>query len=315
MTVLVVDGPFDAGTDLIVGELASAGLPVFRMDTARFPVELEFRASFNDGRWEGALANAHRSVELANIKAVYWNRPGTFRFPGLSEADEHFARGAARIGFGGVLVSLDAPFMNHPSQASAAEFKPRQLQVADMAGFATPRTLVTTDAQAVRRFAELIAAPLVTKPLGIPVVSHEDGYEQMFTRAVSLDHLAGVNVTTHLFQERIVKDYEVRTMLIGQRCCSARIDAGSEEARIDWRTDYDALAITPIETPGSVESSLRRYAAVMGLSYLAADFIVQPSGEWVFLEANPSGQWAWLNSPGLPLAAAISRTLEDWCTT
>ncbi|MBB5937863.1 hypothetical protein [Streptomyces zagrosensis] len=53
----------------------------------------------------------------------------------------------------------------------------------------------------------------------------------------------------------------------------------------------------------------------MGLAYFAADFIVQPCGEWIFLEANPSGQWAWANSPDLPLATEISRTLEDWCQT
>ncbi|GAA4104397.1 MvdC/MvdD family ATP grasp protein [Streptomyces hundungensis] len=313
MTVLVVDGPFEAGTDLIVGELASAGCPVFRMDTAQFPVELEFRASFNEGCWEGVLATAHHSVELADIKAVYWNRPGTFQFPGLSEADEHFARGAARIGFGGVLSSLEAPFMNHPSKASAAEFKPRQLQVARAAGLTTPRTLVTTDAQAVRRFAKLIDGPIITKPLGTPVVAHEGGYEQMYTRVVDLSKLDGISLTAHMFQEQVGKDFEVRAVMVGDRCHSARIDAGSDEARIDWRTDYDSLTITPIKTPCAVETSLRRYAAVMDLAYFAADFIVRPSGEWIFLEANPSGQWAWANSAELPLANAISRTLEEWC--
>ncbi|MEV8022539.1 MvdC/MvdD family ATP grasp protein [Streptomyces sp. NPDC086554] len=315
MTVLVVDSPFEAGTDLILGELASAGVPVFRMDTAQFPVELEFRATFGNGRWEGVVSDAYRSVLLSGIKAVYWNRPGTFQFSGLSEADENFARGAARIGFGGVLTSLEAPFMNHPSKASAAEFKPRQLQVASAAGLTVPRSLVTTDAQAVRRFAKLVDAPIITKPLGIPVVSHEAGYEQMYTRVVDLGSLSGVSMTAHLFQEQVEKDFEVRLIFVGNECHSARIDAGSEQALIDWRTDYDSLTVAPIATPCAIENAMKRYAAVMDLAYFAADFIVRPSGEWVFLEANPSGQWAWANSPDLPLAAAISRTLEDWCHT
>ncbi|MFF2845262.1 MvdC/MvdD family ATP grasp protein [Streptomyces sp. NPDC058001] len=313
MTVLIVDNPFEAGTDLIVGELASAGVPVFRVDTAEFPTELEFRATFSGRHWEGVLANGERSVELSAIQAVYWNRPGTFRFSGLSESDEHYARGAARIGFGGIVTSLDAPYLNHPAKASAAEFKPRQLQVASAAGLSVPRTLVTTDAEAVRRFARLIDGPIITKALGMPVVAHKAGYESVYTREADLHALEGVDSTAHLFQARIEKDFEVRAIFIGDECFCARIDATSDQARVDWRSDYDSIQLTAIETPKSVLQSLRRYAAVMDLAYFAADFIVRPSGKWMFLEANPSGQWAWANSPDLPVAKAISSVLEEWC--
>ncbi|OLZ74274.1 hypothetical protein AV521_00865 [Streptomyces sp. IMTB 2501] len=313
MTVLVVDGPFEAGTDLIVGELVSAGVPVFRMDTAQFPLELELRSTFDKGQWQGALATEQRSVEISDIKAVYWNRPGMFRLPTLSEADEHYARGAARIGFGGVLASIDAPFMNHPSRATFAEFKPQQLRVADAVGLTTPRTLITSDPDAVRRFAQFIDGPIITKPLGIPVVAHESGWDQMYTRRADLSDLAGVSVTAHLYQEEVEKDFEVRVMLIGDSCYSARIDAGSDQARIDYRSDYDAITVTPVSTPAAVQESLRGYAAVFKLAYFAADFIVRPTGEWVFLEANPSGQWAWANSTDLPLASVFAKTLEEWC--
>ena len=231
----------------------------------------------------------------------------------MSEADEHYSKGAARIGFGGVLTSLDAPYLNHPAQASAAEFKPRQLQVANAAGLSVPRTLVTTDAEAVRRFARLIDGPIITKSLGVPVVAHEVGYESMYTREPDLTSLLGVEATAHMFQARIEKDFEVRAVFVADTCYCARIDATSDEARMDWRSDYDSIKLTPIEPPKPVLQSLQRYAAVMGLSYFAAVFIVDPSGRWLFLEANPSGQWAWTNSPEMPVAKAISRTLEEWC--
>ncbi|MFJ7901931.1 MvdC/MvdD family ATP grasp protein [Streptomyces sp. NPDC096198] len=308
-----MDNPFEAGTDLIVSELASAGVPVFRMDMADFPTELDFRATFSGSHWEGVLANGERSVELSAIKAVYWNRPGAFRFTGLSESDEHYARGAARIGFGGVVTSLDVPYVNHPAKASAAEFKPRQLQVASAAGLAVPRTLVTTDAGAVRRFSRLIDGPIITKAMGMPVVAHETGYESVYTREPDLDALQGVDSTAHMFQERIEKEFEVRAVFVGDDCFCARIDTASAQARVDWRSDYDSIKLTPMETPKTVLQSLQRYAAVMDLAYFAADFIVQPSGKWTFLEANPSGQWAWANSPDLPVAKAISTVLEEWC--
>ncbi|MFF8434196.1 MULTISPECIES: MvdC/MvdD family ATP grasp protein [Streptomyces] len=313
MTILIVDNPFEAGTDLIVSELASAGVPMFRMDLAEFPSELNFRATFTQWNWEGVLTQGERTVDLTAIQAVYWNRPDGFRFSGLSAADEHYARGAARIGFGGILTSLDVPYLNHPAKASAAEFKPRQLQVARAAGLSVPHTLVTTEADAVRRFSHMVNGSVVTKALGAPVVAHAGGYEALYTREPDLDALQGVELTAHLFQERIEKDFEVRAVFIGDECFCVRIDAASDQARMDWRSDYNSIELTPIETPKEVLQSLRRYAAVMDLAYFAADFIVQPSGRWLFLEANPSGQWAWTNSPDLPVAKAIATVLEEWC--
>lgn len=49
----------------------------------------------------------------------------------------------------------------------------------------------------------------------------------------------------------------------------------------------------------------------LGLRFGALDFLVRPSGEWVFLEINPNGQWAWIeDKTGLPIAAAIADALE-----
>ncbi|MCD9194228.1 hypothetical protein [Streptomyces albireticuli] len=316
-TVLVVDGPREGATDLVVEALAEASVDVFRMDMAQFPGELELRVTHGTGGgdvWLGSLATAYRSVELGDIGAVYWNRPGPFVFPGLSESDAHWARGAARIGFGGVLVSLGARWMNHPGRASAAEFKPWQLAVARSVGLEVPRTLVTNRADEVVRFAEDVGGPLVTKPMGVPYITHAGGSETMYTRVVDLDQLEGVEVTAHLFQEQVRKAFEVRLTCVGGRCLGVRIDAGSDVARGDWRADYDALTYRPISTPPAVAAAVGAYMARMELSYAAFDFIVRPDGRWTFLEANPSGQWAWLDSPTVPIAATIAGTLRGWCS-
>ncbi|MQS34281.1 MvdC/MvdD family ATP grasp protein [Streptomyces katsurahamanus] len=314
-TVLVVDGPFEAGTDLVVEGLSAARVPVFRMDTRDFPSKLELQAINVDGCWVGSLVTEHRRLSLGDVRAVYWNRPGLFEFPDLSESDAHWARGAARIGLGGVLSSLEARWMNHPARASAAEFKPRQLKVARAAGLVVPKTLITNSPDAVRSFVQQLGeVPLVTKPLGVPTVMHHSGLETMYTRPVDLGGLGGVEVTAHLFQEQVPKDFEVRMIVIGGACHSVRIDATSAAAKMDWRADYDALKYTPIPTPDLVSTSVRAYMTIMGLTYAALDFVVRPDGVWVFLEANPSGQWAWLHEE-LPLASLISHTLEEWCST
>ncbi|WP_236669530.1 MvdC/MvdD family ATP grasp protein [Streptomyces antimycoticus] len=217
-TVLVVGDPFEAGTDLVVEGLSSSDIPVFRMDTADFPRELELRATNVDGQWAGTLSNKYRSIALADVKAVYWNRPNLFQFPELSESYAHWARGAARIGLGGVLMSLAARWMNHPSRASVAEFKPQQLRTARSMGLATPRTLITNSADEVRAFAENVEVPLITKPLGAPHVVHSRGSETMYTREVDLDALGGVELTAHLFRAGTWLDWPSPTLRWTSSC-------------------------------------------------------------------------------------------------
>ncbi|WP_329559525.1 hypothetical protein OG711_15690 [Streptomyces uncialis] len=310
-----MDGPFEAGTDLVAEGLSAANVPVFRMDTADFPHALELSASFTDGEWSGRLSNPHRRVDLAEVRAVYWNRPRLFEFPELSASDAHWARGAARIGLGGVLTSLEARWMNHPARASAAEFKPRQLKVARASGLSVPRTLITNSTDQVRAFAAgLGGAPVITKPLGMPTVVHQTGLETMYTRAVDLGDLKGIHLTAHLFQEQVPKEFEVRTVVIDGACHSVRIDTDSAAAEHDWRADYDSLKYTPIRTPCAVQEGVRRYMDAMGLAYASLDFIVRPDRAWIFLEANASGQWAWLHNE-LPLTSMFVHTLEKWCKT
>ena len=50
-----------------------------------------------------------------------------------------------------------------------------------------------------------------------------------------------------------------------------------------------------------------------GLQYGAADFIVTPDGDHLFLECNPAGEFNWLEheAPYFPIAAAIADVLTD----
>jgi hypothetical protein len=47
------------------------------------------------------------------------------------------------------------------------------------------------------------------------------------------------------------------------------------------------------------------------LLYGALDFIVTPSGEWIFLEINPNGQWAWIKPSRHLITAAIAELLTE----
>ncbi len=119
-------------------------------------------------------------------------------------------------------------------------------------------------------------------------------------------------LTAHLFQQQIApKLCEASGGRGGVAVHAVRIDASSERARIDWRSDYDSLTYTLIDLPHDVTSALAELHRRLGLVYGAADLVCDMSGQWFFLETNQRGEWGWLaDEAGLPVAQAIADVLE-----
>lgn len=118
----------------------------------------------------------------------------------------------------------------------------------------------------------------------------------------------------HILQELVPKQHEVRLTVVDGHFFAARIDAASEAARIDWRSDYYSISYSAMETPAGIRSPVRALLQSLGLRFGALDLIVDPDGQWWFLECNPNGQWAWIEEEtGLPIAAAIADALEGRC--
>jgi hypothetical protein len=60
------------------------------------------------------------------------------------------------------------------------------------------------------------------------------------------------------------------------------IHAGSEAAKLDWRTDYASLTYDSVDLPVDVEKGVRLLMDELGLFFGALDFAVTPEGRWVF---------------------------------
>ena len=108
------------------------------------------------------------------------------------------------------------------------------------------------------------------------------------------------------------KRHEVRVTAVGQRLFAVGIHAGTDRARVDWRTDYEHLDYRPCEVPEYIATKIDRYLTEFGLIFGAFDFIVQPDEDWKFLECGPNSQWAWLvDVAGLPIHEAIADALAE----
>jgi hypothetical protein len=152
MTVLVLTEECDPTADRVISELNRREVPVFRCDTSWFPSRLCLDAYLDSGDWSGVLRTPYRVVGLGDIRSVWYRRPTVFSFPeDMSGPERQHAGWEAKFGLGGVLMSLPALQVNHPSREADACYKPFQLATAARCGLSVPDTVVTNDAPAVRR--------------------------------------------------------------------------------------------------------------------------------------------------------------------
>lgn len=306
--VLVVGAVGDWSLDTVADALDRRGVRTFRLTTSDFPQRMTLRAELGD-RWRGPVSLAGETINVEDVTAVYYRHPRDFELAaGLSEPERRFAHAQARVGLGGVLSSLLARWVNHPSAISDNEYKPCQLATAVAVGFHIPQTLITNDQDAVREFAAAVGE-IILKPLTMGSLDEAGSISSLYTVKLTpadLVDLGSVRVTAHLFQQWIEPQYAVRVTAIGDVLFPVAIHAHSEAARVDWRSDYDAVSYQVTRCPTSVTEAIARYLSVMGLRFGAFDFIVDDHERWWYLETNASGQWGWLaEACDLPMTDVI----------
>jgi len=176
----------------------------------------------------------------------------------------------------------------------------RPLAELRVCGLTVPPTLVTTSGAAVREFAAR-HGELICKALAATVLHVGDTAHIAYTRRVTpadLDELdrpdSGIDYAAHLFQPFVASVYAVRLIVVGDELFPVRIDAHSDRARTDWRSDYDHLSYQPTTLPDDVIAGVRAYMRRAGLHYGAWDFLGHADGTLTCLECNPEGNFAWL---------------------
>ncbi|MGH3736822.1 MAG: ATP-grasp ribosomal peptide maturase [Micromonosporaceae bacterium] len=314
-TVLVLTGADDDTADAVITQLDKRDVAVIRMDIGDFPRRLSLAATLAGPCWSGRLATRDTFVELASVRSVYYWRPTEFRFgERMSMPDAVFAAAEARHGLGGVLATIPARWVNDPSLAARAEYKPLQLQVAAAAGLAVPPTLVTSVHAAAVEFAAA-HGPVVVKTLSSVVLGDAAGQPQItYTTPVNPAEIdPGTFATTaNLLQRWVPKVMDCRVTMVGRRPYAAVIRADSALGYVDWRADYASLRYTPIDVPEAVTTGMIAYLEAFGLHYAAFDFGIDRDGMWWYYEANPAGQWLWIEqATGLEIAAGLAELLTE----
>ncbi len=192
------------------------------------------------------------------------------------------------------------PWLSGPQTASPNKLL--VLERAAAAGLAIPATLVTTCRAELARFAAEHGA-LITKALSEAHSFHLAGrYHVMHTEALAPAEIAALPASfpASLFQELLVKRYELRVFYLEGECHAMAIFSQSDpQTSIDFR-NYNTTRpnrTVPYRLPEEVAAAIGRLMRGLGLDTGSLDLVRTADGRTVFLEVNPNGQFTMVSRP------------------
>jgi glutathione synthase/RimK-type ligase-like ATP-grasp enzyme len=204
--------------------------------------------------------------------------------------------------------------MSHPRCVWEAEHKLLQLATARRMGLTIPGTLVSNNPEDVRAAFLRFGGAMIAKPVRSGYVEVGEQPFAIYTSQVLAEHLEsleGAELSPIIYQPLLEKRSDVRVTMVGDQLFAAEIDSQTDEAaRVDWRrTENPGLPHRRTELPPSIREASSRFMRALGLQFGALDFVLTPSGDYVFLEVNPSGQWLWLDDR---LGFGITDAIAAW---
>jgi glutathione synthase/RimK-type ligase-like ATP-grasp enzyme len=312
--VLIVGQATDPHVEAVCRALEDMGTMALVADPHPSADPTYISISFRSGECSFEARTGGRTIVGQDVCAVWWRlKPTLEQQNQSSEARERMSFRTrewqhALEGLEAALVS--ARWINPRSADRGARHKGLQLLEAARLGFAIPPTLMSNEPSRVAEQLQAWEERAIYKPFtpSFPLPGMA-----AFTSCVDSNliraNAESVKVAPGIFQERIEKEYELRITVVGDSIFAVKIDSQqSPTTRLDWRRDYDSLSYAVVKLPAEVEQKLLRLHAALGLVFGAYDFIVTPSGEYVFLEVNPVGQWLWLEEA---IGIGVSRALAE----
>ncbi|WP_342647317.1 grasp-with-spasm system ATP-grasp peptide maturase [Mucilaginibacter sp. CSA2-8R] len=181
--------------------------------------------------------------------------------------------------------------------------KMKQLEVARSVGLLIPKTIVTNNKRDLQVFMqENHIENLIIKPIkNGTAISSTEGTYVTYTSKVS-ESLSEVPDTffPSLFQEAVIKEYEIRTFFYMEECHSMAIfSARDEKTSVDFR-NYNfekPNRNVPYKLPDDVEAKIRNLMKSLNLISGSIDILVNKSGDHIFLEVNAVGQFSMVSFP------------------
>ncbi|MDJ0733422.1 MAG: hypothetical protein QNJ47_04925 [Nostocaceae cyanobacterium] len=301
MNILILGDASDAHAVHLKNALTQAGATVDYLNTSLFPTQL--RISWRPDTQEGCLILPEgRQLNLQDIHSVFWRTFSGVYVPPLQDANQQ------RVAFNDSISTLRSLMQACPAKWvnswGAYQFhkeKPLQLNLANKLGVTIPATLISNNVEQVKDFFHT-HEKVIFKPV----------YGGAHTQFVTEKHLETkrlhkvLSISPVTIQEYI-PGTNIRSYVIGNSVYTAEIRSSS----VDFREDLSAELI-PIDLPESVKQQCLVIAKAFMLEWTAIDWRVKPTGEYVFLEANPSPMFIHFeNKTGFPITQELIKLLMN----
>jgi hypothetical protein len=208
---------------------------------------------------------------------------------------------------GVLLGSFTGRWISDPGSTRIAENKLLQLHVARCAGLATPRTLVSTEPDTIRRFCSAVGGEVVVKGL------RQSANAVLMTQIVRPEHLESaesMRMCPAIYQEYVPGGQHLRVHIFGNYVSTMLI----ESTQLDWRQNLD-VPCRPYSLDEKVVVKLRRVLDELNLRMGIFDLKLNDSTP-IWLELNPQGQFLFAEGlSGIPLNFEIARFLRQEAVT
>ncbi|MDZ8052875.1 MAG: RimK family alpha-L-glutamate ligase [Aulosira sp. ZfuVER01] len=301
MNILILGNAEDAHAAHIKQALTQAGATVDYLDTALFPSQLQMSWRPDTEMGTFFLPGEHR-LNFTDIKSVFWRQLTGVYIPDLQDAEQQ------RIAMNDSMSTLRSLMQACPcrwvNSWQAYEFhkeKPLQLRAVKQIGVNIPATLISNDTKEITEFAKS-QEKTIFKPV----------YGGAHTQLVTESHLESKRLNLSLkispvtLQEYILGT-NIRSYVIADAVYSAEI----RSAALDFREDTEAELI-PLELPESVKQQCLAITKALKLEWTAIDWRLKPTGEYIFLEANPSPMFLYFEKQtGFPITEALINLLMN----
>ncbi len=277
LNILILGNASDPHAAHLKVVLTQAGATVDYLDTRLFPTQL--RISWQLDTQIGRLTLPRgRQLNIQDIHSIFWRNFSSVYIPPLKDSDQQ------RIAFNDSMSTLrsliracPARWINSWQAYQFHQEKPLQLGKVKQIGVPIPATLIGNSPEQVRKFVQ-VHEKVIFKPV----------YGGAHTQFVTENHLEPqrlsrvLSISPVTIQEYI-RGTNIRSYVINGSVYSAEIRSNA----LDFREDREA-ELLPVELPDLVAQQCLAIAKALLLEWTAIDWRLKPTGEYIFLEANPS---------------------------
>lgn len=316
--ILILSDKFDLHADIVEQKLKTRGTQFFRLNLDTESLRKTY-INCKNNHW--FFQNNYGSLSMDQVNAVWVRRAYvelTMEERMLQDIDFSIWKNEWNKTLSGLYNSIPMKYwLSHHRNAFKAENKFLQRQIAEELGLEVPKQIVSNNKE------ELLAFFLENnKEVVLKLQSQEfytvngqlKGIYVNKLKESDLDSFQSVEENPITLQRYVPKLFEVRYTVVDKNHFVCKIESQmSKVANIDWRR-YDIAntphheIVPPINISGKVDLLMER----LNLRYGALDFIVDPSGNWIFLEINSLGQWLWIEDlTGMKISDTIVEVLEN----